>query len=99
MLLRLSGRTHEVLSGVAVRWKDDIQFEVSTSSVTFPTLDAAAIARYVATGEPLDKAGGYAIQGRAAAFIRRLEGSYSGVMGLPLSETAAMLASLGVPVL
>ena len=57
------------------------------------------IARYVATGEPVDKAGGYAIQGRAAAFITRLEGSYSGVMGLPLAETAALLAGAGAAVL
>ena len=60
---------------------------------------AGEIERYVATGEPFDKAGGYAIQGRAAAFVTRLEGSYSGVMGLPLVETAALLARIGLPVL
>ena len=62
-------------------------------------LDAGEIERYVATGEPFDKAGGYAVQGRAAAFIRRIEGSYSGVMGLPLFETAEALARIGFPVL
>jgi septum formation protein len=69
------------------------------SHVTFRTLARDEIARYVATGEALDKAGAYAIQGRAAAFISRLEGSYSGVMGLPLFETGQLLASAGIPVL
>jgi septum formation protein len=67
------------------------------SRVTLRKLSRAEIERYVATGEPRDKAGAYAIQGRAAAFITRLEGSYSGVMGLPLAETAALLARAGVP--
>ena len=69
------------------------------SKVTLRRLGATEIDRYVATGEPLDKAGAYAIQGRAAAFITRLEGSYSGVMGLPLVETAALLARIGMRVL
>jgi septum formation protein len=99
MLARLSGRTHDVLTAVAVRWRDDIGFAISDSRVTFRKLTKPEIANYVATGEPLDKAGAYGIQGRAAAFVERLEGSYSGVMGLPLFETATLLARIGFPVL
>jgi septum formation protein len=69
------------------------------SRVTLRKLSRAEIDRYVATGEPLDKAGGYAIQGRAAAFVTRLEGSYTGVVGLPLAETATLLARAGLSVL
>ena len=72
---------------------------MAVSRVTLRKLSAAEIDRYVATGEPMDKAGAYAVQGRAAAFITRLEGSYSGVMGLPLAETATLLARAGVSVL
>lgn len=99
MLARLSGRTHEVLTGVAVRAGDVVHFAMSASRVTFRTLDGDEIARYTAAGEGLDKAGAYAVQGKAAAFIARLDGSYSGVMGLPLFETAALLASAGIAVL
>jgi septum formation protein len=99
MLARLSGRVHDVLSAVAVRWNDDIEVAVSASQVTFRKLTAGEIERYIETREPFDKAGAYAIQGRAAAFITRLEGSYSGVMGLPLAETAALLARIGRSVL
>ncbi len=99
MLSVLSGRTHEVLTAVAVCWNDEITAEISTSSVTFCEISRADIDRYVATGEPFDKAGAYAVQGRAAAFVRRIDGSYSGVMGLPLYETAALLARIGFPVL
>ena len=99
MLKRLAGRTHEVLTAVAVRWQDRTEVEISVSKVTMRKLADDEIARYVATGEPVDKAGGYAIQGRAAAFITRLDGSYSGVMGLPLAETAALLAGAGAAVL
>ena len=99
MLAKLSGRVHDVLSAVAVRWNDDIEVAVSVSQVTFRKLTAGEIERYLETGEPFDKAGGYAIQGRAAAFVTRLEGSYSGVMGLPLAETAALLARIGRSVL
>jgi len=98
MLARLSGHTHEVVTAVALRWQDDTHFAMSTSKVTFAPLSKAAIAAYVASGEPFDKAGGYGVQGRAAAFITRLDGSYSGVMGLPLAETAALLARAGFPV-
>jgi septum formation protein len=99
MLGRLAGRTHEVLTAVAVRFDERTDVEVSVSRVTLRKLTAKEIERYVATGEPVDKAGAYAIQGRAAAFITRIEGSYSGVMGLPLAETAALLARAGVSVL
>jgi septum formation protein len=99
MLSLLSGRTHEVLTAVALRWERQIVLAVSTSTVAMRELARDEIERYVATGEPFDKAGGYAVQGRAAAFICRVEGSYSGVMGLPLFETAEALARLGFPVL
>jgi septum formation protein len=99
MLGRLSGRTHDVLTAVAIRWRDEVAFAISDSRVAFRRLAQAEIDAYVATGEPFDKAGGYAIQGRAATFIERIEGSYSGVMGLPLFETGALLARFGFPVL
>ena len=99
MLARLSGRRHEVITAIALKWEDNTEVALSVSHVTLRRLTAGEIERYVASGEPMDKAGGYAIQGRAAAFITRLEGSYSGVMGLPLAETAALLARVGRPVL
>lgn len=99
MLARLSGRRHDVLTGVALRDGDDVTFALSTSCVTFRRLSVDEIARYIATGEALDKAGAYGIQGRAGAFVSRLEGSYSGVMGLPLFETGELLAKAGIPVL
>jgi len=99
MIRRLSGRTHQVLTAVALRFRDRTEVEVSISRVTLRRLGAAEIDRYVAAGEPFDKAGGYAVQGLAAAFVSRLEGSYSGVVGLPLYETAALLARAGMPVL
>jgi septum formation protein len=95
MLRALSGRTHRVISTV---WCVDASKQVSANSVSevrFAALDEAAIAAYVATGEPFGKAGAYAIQGRAAAFIEHLSGSYSGVMGLPLHETARLLQESG----
>lgn len=94
MLRRLSGRTHQVLSAVARVHRGGHQVRLSESMVTFRALSAAEITGYCATGEPLDKAGSYAIQGRAAAFVRHLEGSYSGVVGLPLFETAELLAGV-----
>jgi septum formation protein len=99
MLRRLSGRQHEVLSGVALKRGEDVLFALSVTHVTFRPLSDAEIERYVASGEPMDKAGAYAIQGRAGAFATRLDGSYSGVMGLPLFETADLLAKAGVTVL
>lgn len=97
MLRRLSGRVHEVYSGVALAFKGEIRAFMSLSHVHFRPLNDAEIHAYVHHGEPLDKAGSYAIQGMAAAFITRLEGSYSGVMGLPLFETAELLRQAGLP--
>jgi septum formation protein len=99
MLDRLSGRTHLVLTAVALRWEREFVLALSTSQVSMRELTAEEKARYIASGEPLGKAGAYAIQGRAAAFITRIEGSYSGVMGLPLAETAVALAKIGRPVM
>ena len=99
MLTLLSGRTHQVLTAVALCWEGNTVAEISTSSVTFRAIERDEIERYVATGEPSDKAGGYAIQGRAATFVRRIDGSHSGIMGLPLYETATALAGIGFPVL
>ena len=99
MLRRLSGQTHEVSTAVAVRWNTQILIAVSPSRVTFRALIDDEIERYVATGEPFDKAGAYAVQGRAGAFVSHLEGSYSGVVGLPLFETAEILAKIGLEVL
>lgn len=91
MLRLLSGRTHRVLTAVALVAPGHERVVLSDSRVRFRHLTRAEIAAYVATGEPLDKAGGYAIQGAAAAFVSHLSGSYSGVMGLPLFETAQLL--------
>jgi septum formation protein len=96
MLRRLSGRTHEVISAVWLVTPQREQGEVCVSRVRFALLDEQWIARYVATGEPFGKAGAYAIQGAAAAMIEHLEGSYSGVMGLPLFETASLLSAFAV---
>lgn len=96
MIGRLSGRTHEVLSAVAVATHAGIQSEVSRSTVRFRVIGAEEAARYWATGEPADKAGSYAIQGIGAVFVDRLEGSYSGVVGLPLAATERLLAAAGV---
>ncbi|HEX9179197.1 MAG TPA: Maf family protein [Burkholderiales bacterium] len=98
MLRALSGRTHQVLTAVAVIYDDAMEVRLSDSSVTFSPMRDAEIRHYVASGEPLDKAGAYAIQGRAAAFVSRIEGSYSGVMGLPLFETAELLRRFGCEV-
>ena len=96
MLLELSGRAHEVLTAVALRTTAGVELKVSRSTVTFRPIDADEARAYWETGEPSDKAGAYAIQGYAAIFIRDLQGSYSGVMGLPLFETAALLKAAGV---
>ncbi|MFC5740640.1 Maf family protein [Dyella tabacisoli] len=96
MLRRLSGRTHEVISVVWAVSAAGEKHEVCVSRVRFPALDEATIAAYVATGEAFGKAGAYAIQGRGAALVEHLEGSHSGVMGLPLFETARLLAAVGV---
>jgi septum formation protein len=96
MLGHLSGRTHEVLTAIALRTAQGQISRLSRSEVTFRTIAAAEARAYWETGEPCDKAGGYAIQGGAAIFIADLRGSYSGVMGLPLYETAELLALAGV---
>ncbi len=96
MLRRYSGRVHEVVTGVALAWQDRLEYTVSVSQVRFRTLTEADISAYVATGETYGKAGAYAIQGHAALFIEQLTGSYSGVMGLPLYETAELLKLAGV---
>ncbi|WP_352230708.1 MULTISPECIES: Maf family protein [Cobetia] len=101
MLLSLSGRSHQVLSGVALCHGDAgrdmrCESELVESRVTFRTITPEEAARYWATGEPADKAGGYAIQGLGAVFVSHLEGSYSAVVGLPLHETAQLLSKAGV---
>ncbi len=102
-LRRLSGRSHEVRTSVALGMGTGSGVQVlqatSISTVTFRALTDSEIERYCAGAEPYDKAGGYAIQGMAAVFIERLEGSYSGVMGLPLYETAQLLKQAGINVL
>lgn len=99
MLQALSGRSHRVLTSVAVAYENRLKLATSETRVKFRRLAADEIAHYVASGEPHDKAGGYGIQGLAASFIARIEGSYSGVMGLPLFETARLLKNFGIPVL
>jgi septum formation protein len=91
MLRLLSGREHRVLTAVALKLDERLEIIVSESHVRFAELSQADIEAYVASGEPLDKAGAYAIQGRAQAFVVELRGSHSGVMGLPLHETAQLL--------
>jgi septum formation protein len=102
MLARLSGRAHRVLTAVALRWARTGRLHtaevLSTSQVRFAALTPTQIDDYVASGEPFGKAGAYAVQGRAACFIQHLRGSYSGIMGLPLFETAQLLRQAGIPV-
>lgn len=98
MLKRLSGQSHQVLTAIAVTADREIKHILSTSFVTFAQLNDDEIKRYVDSGEPMDKAGGYAVQGIAAKFISKLSGSYSGVMGLPLYETATLLRQCGLQI-
>jgi len=95
-LLLLSGRTHQVLTALCAMDAGREHEALSVSEVRFSALDEAAARRYVATGEAMGKAGAYGIQGRAAAFIEHISGSYTGVMGLPLFETARVLAHFPV---
>ncbi len=97
MLRQLSGREHQVLSAVAIVMGEHVEVSVSTSTVRFATLSEERIRRYLHTREHTDKAGGYAIQGQAGAFIEHLSGSYSGVMGLPLFETVQLLQRFDYP--
>ena len=97
MLQRLAGRTHEVLTAVALASGAGLEVRLSSSAVRLRALTLAECRCYWESGEPRDKAGGYAVQGRGAVFIEHLSGSYSGVVGLPLFETAQLLAAAGVP--
>ncbi|WP_414708461.1 Maf family protein [Ramlibacter sp.] len=98
MLRELSGRSHRVLTAVAIQRGRTRREALSDSHVSITRLTPSQIRRYVATGEPLGKAGAYAIQGRASAYISRISGSYSGIMGLPMHETALLLQSFGFEV-
>jgi len=97
ILGRLSGRSHRVLTCVAVAHGERIEHRTSISEVRFRQLDPEEIRRYVLSGEPMDKAGAYGIQGRAAIFIEEIRGSHSGIVGLPLCETALLLRTFGYP--
>ena len=96
MLQRLSGRTHLVHTGVAVRSGDGVEIEVVTTSVRFTPLTPEAIEWYLATGEPFDKAGAYAIQGAGGAFVEEIQGSVSNVIGLPLTTVVDLLDRVGI---
>lgn len=98
ILKKLSGQTHHVLTAVMVTTNNGEFKALTTSFVTFAALSEDEIRRYVETGEPMDKAGAYAVQGRAARFIAKLSGSYSGVVGLPLFETTNLLRQAGVQI-
>ena len=98
MLTELAGRTHRVLTAVAIQSGRNRFEALSTSKVTFETMTSKQINAYVATGEPLGKAGAYAVQGRAAVHITRIDGSYSGIMGLPIRETALLLKAAGLKI-
>ncbi|MDT3737534.1 MAG: Maf family protein [Denitratisoma sp.] len=98
ILQRLSGRTHRVLTAVALSYDGHTEHLLNASEVRFRSLGQDEIKRYVASGEPLDKAGAYGIQGRAAVFIEEIKGSYTGIMGLPLYETALLLRRFGYPI-
>ena len=95
MLTSLSGRSHQVLTGVAVRYRDKEIAKVCATKVFFRELTEAEIAAYVATGEPLDKAGAYGIQGRGALLVEKIEGCYNNVVGLPLTMLYSMLKEIG----
>ena len=96
---RMSGRTHEVRTTVALAMEGPVMSSTSVSTVTFRAITEDEAKRYCATPEPYDKAGGYGIQGLAALFIERIEGSYTGVMGLPLFETGRLLMQVGFKIL
>lgn len=96
MLAALAGRTHQVLTAVALATERGVAWRISHSSVRFRDIERAEMEAYWDTGEPRDKAGGYAIQGYGAVFVEALSGSYSAVMGLPLLETAELLRTAGV---
>ena len=95
MLAELAGKTHRVLTAIALQQGRKRLAALSVSRVTFSTMSTREIRAYVASGEPLGKAGAYAVQGRAASHITHISGSYSGIMGLPMFETAQLLRALG----
>jgi septum formation protein len=97
MLRKLSGQQHQVFSAVAIAYEGAIDVLLSRTMVAFGELSDAVIRAYVLSGEPFDKAGGYGIQGRAASFIEQIQGSYTGVVGLPLYETTQLLRKFGMP--
>ena len=95
MLQAFSGRSHQAVTSVAVRQGDHVEVRTSVTHVTFKPLGEDEIQRYIDSGEPFDKAGAYGIQGKAAVFVARIEGSYTGVVGLPVYETAQLLGKFG----
>ncbi|MCX7148835.1 MAG: Maf family protein [Rhodocyclales bacterium] len=97
ILRRLSGRSHRVLTAIAMARGERLEHRLSISEVRFRQLGADEISRYVRSGEPMDKAGAYGIQGRAAVFIEEIRGSHSGIVGLPLCETLLLLRDFGYP--
>ena len=97
ILTRLSGRSHRVLTAIAMARDARIEHRLSISEVRFRSLAVEEIRRYVQSGEPMDKAGAYGIQGRAAMFVEDIKGSHSGIVGLPLCETALLLREFGYP--
>lgn len=97
ILTRLSGRSHRVLTAIAMARGERLEHRVSVSEVRFRALSAEEIRRYVQSGDPMDKAGAYGIQGRAAIFVEHIRGSHSGIVGLPLCETALLLREFGYP--
>ncbi|MEI7917139.1 MAG: Maf family protein [Methylophilaceae bacterium] len=99
MLSAISGRWHEVHTGIAVATREGVKVAISTTNVEMAKLSNEMILAYVASGEPRDKAGAYGIQGLAGALVKRIEGSYSGVMGLPIYETALLLRQAGISIL
>lgn len=98
ILASLSGREHRVITVVAAAHRGEVDTRMSMSTVWFRALADTEIRRYVATGEPMDKAGAYGIQGRAASFVTRIDGSYSGIVGLPLAETCELLQRFGISI-
>ena len=99
ILSKLSGKTHQVLTCIALRYQGQTSLALSINQVRFRVIEEVEMAAYCASEEPLDKAGAYAIQGKAAIFVEKLEGSYSSVMGLPLFETAKILQQAGIKVM
>jgi septum formation protein len=95
ILRRLSGQTHQVLTGVAVTYLGRTEYVLSATEVRFRAIDDHEIRHYVMSGEPMDKAGAYGIQGRAGLFVEYIAGSYTGVMGLPVCETGNLLKRFG----